>query len=173
MADLRTITREIHQAAEHNKFSQMLLNGEFTQDEWATFLNNQLAAYNAIEARGLITLADVLRVPKIILDLQAMGLPKTDIVPATKRYVNYISTLPDDLVWSHIYVRYMGDAHGGQMIKKASKWSTNLLDFDDRVACIQYLREKTANANPDEAIKAFSQVIEIYNDLYTEMKVST
>lgn len=167
MIDLKTLTREIHAAAEHNPFSQKLVNGELSKDGWVTFLHNQLEAYQAIESRGLITLPDLLRVPRIASDIEACDADhkKVAIVPATWKYVEHVRNLPEHLVWSHIYVRYMGDAHGGQMIKKANRWSTNMLDFEDRVACIKWLREHTADADPDEAITAFKMVMDIYTEL--------
>lgn len=172
MTDLKTLTREIHAAAENNPMSQMLVSGDMTIEEWATFLRNQLEAYQALEGRKLIQLADVLRVPRITADIESTGvdISKIKVVPATWRYAEYVRSLPDHLVWSHIYVRYMGDAHGGQMIKKASRFSTNLLDFTDRVAVIKYLREHTADADPDEAIIAFKWVMDIYSEMHKSLR---
>lgn len=171
MTDLKTITRDIHTAAEETEFSKMLITGDLSRDEYATFLANQLEAYQAIERRGLITMPALLRVPNIIADINELSPDsKPRVVDATWRYVNYIAKLPDDLVWAHIYVRYLGDLFGGQMIKKSITWPTTSLDFNDRLACIAYLREHTATADPSEAVAAFKWVIDIYEEMHAALR---
>jgi heme oxygenase len=171
MSDLRTVTKDIHDAAERTAFSVMLIQGDLTREEWATFLYNQLEAYQAIEARGLITQRELLRVPKIQLDIEQLGAePAARVVDATWRYVDRIKKMPEDLLWSHIYVRYLGDLYGGQMIKKNITWSTNLLDFEERSACVAYLRQHTAAADHSEAIAAFKWVIDIYDQMHRDLR---
>ena len=171
MTDLKTITRDIHTAAEETEFSKMLIKGDFTKDEWCAFLHNQMEAYQAIESRGLITVKELLRVPKIIEDLGALQCDaKPTVVDATWRYVEHIRKLPDELVWAHIYVRYLGDLFGGQMIKKSITWPVSLLEFDDRPKCIAYLREHTAATDADEAVEVFRWVINIYDEMYADLR---
>ena len=173
MSDLRTVTKDIHDAAEQTAFSQMLIRGDFTKSEWAAFLYNQLEAYEAIESRGLITQKELLRVPKIEQDLEMLGAEPAAVVNSTWRYASYIKTLPEEALWAHIYVRYLGDLYGGQMIKRAITWPTNLLDFEEKSACVAYLRQHTADADPAEAVAAFKWVIDIYNELHQELRPNT
>lgn len=174
MTDLRTITKDIHDAAERTALSQMLISGDFNQHEWATFLANQMEAYQAIERRNIITLPSLLRVPALRRDLDEVApLHQPRVLNSTWRYVEHIKGLSDDLVWSHIYVRYLGDLFGGQMIKRAAKWPCNHLDFEDKQACMQYLRQNTANADPGEAVNAFKMVIDVYEEMHELLRPST
>lgn len=173
MSDLKEITKQIHDMAENLPLSRdMLLTGDFTQEEYQVFLANQYEAYKAIEDRGLIDQADVLRAPRIAQDMIEVGARRgQNLANSTHRLVEHIRTAIESQVWAHIYVRYMGDVNGGQLIRKAAKWPTTYLLFQDRVACRKWLAEHTlAKADREEAKVAFQMVVDIYTELYHMMR---
>jgi hypothetical protein len=143
-----------------------MIAGELTQSEWAQHLFNLLELHQAIESRGIISLPELERVTSIQQDLESItDRPLPLIQPATWEYVEHLRELPEDLLWSHVYTHYLGMVFGGQMIKRAIKWPCTLLDFQDRQACIAWLRERTAAADPAEAVSSFKRTIDIYNQL--------
>jgi heme oxygenase len=166
MTDLRTITKDIHDAAEKTRWSRWMIAGELTQLEWAQHLFNLLELHQAIESRGIIDHSDLLRVEAIRQDLEnIIDRPLPLIQPATWGYVEHLRDLPEELLWSHVYTHYLGMVFGGQMIKRSIKWPCTLLDFQDRQSCIAWLREKTVSADPAEAVSSFERTIDIYNQL--------
>lgn len=171
MATLREITHDIHDAAEKTRWSQWMIAGELTESEWAQHLFNLLEIHQAIESRGTITLPGLLRVDAIKRDLEAIDdRPTPVIAPSTWSYVEHLRKLDPDLMWAHVYTHYLGMVFGGQMIKRATRWPCTFLDFEDRQACIAWLRQHTASADPDEAVSSFRHTIDIYNELADAMR---
>lgn len=173
MSDLKTATKDIHHAAEETGISKMLISGDFTQSEWAAFLSNQYLIRKAIEDRNIFTLQELLSVPKVRTDLDALGVSgEVDIVNATREYVEYLTQLPDNKLWSHIYAIYLGDLYGGQVIRKAlkDKLPVSMLEFEDRSTLISYVRENLVNADEQEAVESFRWVIRIYEELYQHLR---
>ncbi len=151
-----------------------MIAGELTQSEWAQHLFNLLELHQAIESRGIIDLPDLIRVEAIRQDLESIAdSPSPLIQPATWAYVEYLRALPEPLLWSHVYTHYLGMVFGGQMIKRAIKWPCTMLDFQDRQSCIAWLRERTAVADPAEAVSSFERTIDIYNQLADALRPDT
>lgn len=173
MSDLRTATQDIHHRAEETGISKMLISGDFTKEEWKAFLSNQLIFRNAIEDRNIIKMPEVLTVPRILADLAVLGADgNDDITDATRAYATYLLTLDEAKVWSHIYVIYLGDLYGGQVIRKALEKAlpVSMLTFEDRQPLIAYVRQNIADASEEEAVHAFEWIIRIYEELYQNLR---
>lgn len=168
MTDVRQATREVHKIVEHTPFAQMLINGELTAQQWALYLYNQHAAYSAIESRVSYDITDLPRASNILRDIAAINNPgKLVLTATTNAYVKYILSLPIELIWSHIYVRYMGDLAGGQVIKKLyNRYPHSVLEFNDNQQAIDYIRANVADANEAEAIATFTWVGKHFEELY-------
>jgi len=158
------ILKEVHDKAEQTELSQQLITGDISEQEYSNFISNMGLVYNAIESRGLIQHSDLLRSDKFLIDSSMMRM-QPEFVQSVWDYIDYIETLPEDKLWSHIYVHYLGDLYGGTVIKKVLPYSCAYLDFEDNAECIKYLR---ANAKMDsaQATICFEWVIKIYNELY-------
>ncbi len=133
-ASLKAATRELHAQAERSGFIAAMLRGQASRAGYIRWLRNLLPAYEALEAGldanrdrpGLAALAwpALYRAPAMRRDLRHLA--GTDwergaLFPAAARYEARIAhaaeTAPVLLV-AHAYVRYLGDLHGGQIIRR-------------------------------------------------------
>lgn len=171
MTTLKEATRAVHDEAEHTEWSKLLVSGTISKKQYVHYLYNLLEIHQAIEDRGVITNDLVKRVPSIINDIEAIdNSVMPDVLDSTWQYVDHLRHLPEELLWCHIYCHYLGYMYGGQMIKKAIPYSTTMLDFDDRMNSIAYIREHLENADHDEAISAFKWATRMFNDLWDRYK---
>lgn len=159
--------KRIHDIAENTKLSQLLISGEMTKEQWASYLYNQKFCYNVIEQRGVITNKDVLRFDRLNADHANIRVDQTNLLSReTVNYCQHVSFLPDEALWAHIYVRYLGDLYGGKMIAKANQWPSTYLEFDNRSNCIDYIRENSKHVQERDLIDAFEWVIKTYDGIY-------
>lgn len=171
MTSLREVTREAHDEAENTPWGKLLVSGNMSKKQYVHYLYNLLEIHQAIESRGVITKPEVLRVPHIINDIEATDKETSPItLDSTWKYIDHLRQLPNEKLWAHIYCHYLGYMYGGQMIKKAISYPTTMLDFDDRTACIAYIRENLENVDHKEAIAAFKWATHMFNDLYANYK---
>lgn len=164
MLSLKESIAEVHKEAEETLLAKELISGDISEGKWNSLLSNLYQIHSTIESRGLIEKPEVLRSSKLAEDLAG----KSTHLHYTKSmidYCYYLDYLSDEDLWAHIYVHYLGHMFGGQFIKKQVKWSSNFLDFEDHKGCIDYVREKTANVNPEEAKVAFQWIIKVYDEL--------
>ena len=175
---LRTAVQHIHNAAEHTALSQMLVNGDFTAEEFVVYLSNMQIIYSKLESCGIITHEPLKRSRLILADIKnnQQLLPHDHMpIPTLSTvydYADYISALAPSQLWAHVYVHYLGDLYGGQIIAKALPYSCAYLEFHDRPACISYVRSNIENCDPQQAIVAFEWVIKIYEELYRILRPS-
>lgn len=171
MATLKEVTRQVHDEAENSNWGKLLISGNITKNQYAHYLYNLLEVHQAIESRGIITMPEVLRVKHIINDIESLD---SSVVPgaldSTWNYIDYLNKLPVEMVWCHIYCHYLGYMYGGQVIKKAIPFQTNMLDFEKRQECVTYIREHLENADHNEAMAAFKWATVMFNDLWKHYK---
>ena len=139
---LKELTKENHSNAERSWFAKRMFSGEITNSEYAIYLKQQYESYKALEERfdnlnpnSEIEFPDkrIKRAVNIHKDLLEMD-PNGDSLPildSTLSYQGYIQTCPDDLLYAHVYVRYLGDLKGGQMIAKRVPGSGLYYKFDN------------------------------------------
>jgi heme oxygenase len=164
--DLREAVRENHQAAEKTRWSQMMISGEMRIEQYGAMLYNLLPIYTELERTGLIAKPEVLRAKLVESDLDALGGTKHGLTLSTVYYTRYLETLDDAARWAHIYVHYLGNMYGGQMIGRRLPGQHSHLLFDDLRGCIAYVRENLTNVSAQEANAAFEWTIRIYDELH-------
>jgi heme oxygenase len=179
---LRLETRDLHAAAERSGVMGELVRGRLGLAGYRALINNLHAIYVALESaldahQGSAHVAPV-RMPRLYRaaplasDLQAMGgmaavgadlADLADVADATTAYVQRLAGLSEPELVAHAYVRYLGDLHGGQVLRQQVGRSlglgaegTRFYDFgnDDEVAASRAaLREGLAAvpATPAEA----------------------
>ena len=181
MIDIREATKEQHRNAEQQEFVKILMSGEIHPKLYATFLYNQSHCYGALEKwagyQGLLDhLPSIARAEKLANDCQDLWVritPQPEITDSTKRYIEHIDSIrrqPAKLF--AVYVRYLGDLYGGQMIKTKTPGANTCLEFDNAKELIQAIRE-TINSymstDTNDVIAEAKICFEYATELFKEM----
>ena len=189
---LKKLTESAHRKAEQSKWAQLLISGDMTNRQYGQYLYNQLQVYSALEARAnelnlfskYPILKKVARVNNISSDL-AFFKYHTGLEPSTLKYMDYTTSMNEEEVLAHIYVRHFGDMHGGQIIKSKlpepildaipidsdgtrdvdKEWWTNLYTFEDKYDVIKEIRTLLTLDMADEANICFEYAMDLFHDL--------
>lgn len=170
---LRELTSPKHREIEAMPFTQYMMSGKISSEDYAKYLFQMIQVYNAIEeiASNLNILDELPDLPRYYhLKHDYEELVGTNIehsiLPATKEYAEYIKQLTDPKkVLSHMYVRYMGDMAGGQMLKTLVPGSGSFYDFKNLRELMGKFRTKLTDDLAEEAITAFNYNIAITRQL--------
>ena len=166
---LKFATRDLHARAEHSGVMAELLKGRIGRQAYVALLANLHAIYAALEPMlGPLGSADAFgslaRTAALESDLRAFDAePVTRLQPATLDYVERLRGLGTATrghrLWAHVYVRYLGDLHGGQILHRlvrerfASIGGTRFYDFggDAEVGRLRHwLRGRLASTGLDD-----------------------
>jgi len=129
---LREETAEVHDAAERSAFVTALLGGALDLREYARFVVQLRAVYEALEdevaASTDVALAplfapELVRLPALTRDLEHLAGPgwaaELEVLPASAAYadrIRFVARTEREMLLAHHYVRYLGDLSGGQLI---------------------------------------------------------
>jgi heme oxygenase len=189
---LKAATRDWHARAERSGVMSDLLAGAVSHEAYVALLANLLCIYRALETsldrqvRPAMPAA-LPRVAALEADLHALGgALQVSLAPATLDYVQRLQELQDDAahrLWAHVYVRYLGDLHGGQILKRrvldrfGAAHAVRFYDFGDdsqvrtlrtfvrsRLASLP-LSVKQANEVVAEAVWAFEAHCHIFEQV--------
>lgn len=145
---LKAATRTLHARAERSGVMADLLSRTIEREAYVALLANLRAIYDAMESApgGLLLPSPLARSAALEADLRAFGGPAPAVVPATRDYVQRLRALHgahSHRLWAHVYVRCLGDLHGGQILGRLVREhfaldgadGTRFYDFgdDDRV----------------------------------------
>jgi hypothetical protein len=162
------------QQVERTELNQLLISGNCQQYQWATFLNNQRACHAAIEAKKVITQAELMRTGRLSQDLSKMGYncknPKLPLSYITQAFVNYVSSISVSKLWAHIYLRYLIDIGTSSLIKVSINLPSVSLDFDNSDLCLNYIREHMIDIDEEEMDSALNWLLTGYDQLYWLIK---
>jgi len=193
---LKGATRALHARAERSGVMAALLARTIERERYVALLANLHAIYAALEAALEIagprspTLAALARRSAIEADLRAFGGPAPAPAPAALDYAQRLHGLRGahaHRLWAHVYVRCLGDLHGGQILGRLVRElfaldgadGTRFYDFgaDERVHALRAaLRDQLAAlplapAQADEvvaeAVWAFEAHCRIFEQLTT------
>lgn len=153
---LRLGTRDLHAQTERTGAMAALLAGQLLRPQYCAMLRNLHALYAALEdglgrqpagAAVLKLDADALhREAALAADLSLLHGPlwrsELALQPAARAYAARLHSLADQAspaLVAHVYVRYLGDLHGGQILKRqvarslklAGDKGTRFYDFGD------------------------------------------
>ncbi len=132
---LKRATHDLHVAVERSAMMRSLVHGDISLVRYCLLLRNLREIYAFIEVRlssppdeGLAALIEpaLLRHRAIEADLFELHGPRwpseLPIVSPTREYLRRLEVIARDAphrLLAHAYVRYMGDLHGGQILKRS------------------------------------------------------
>jgi heme oxygenase len=154
-----------------------MIKKQITPEQYYVYLKNQLVMYTTLEqyaseAGVFDDMPKLMRGKALLNDVLEMEADKTFNAPhllsSSYEYVNYIESIKDDKdrLFSHVYVRHMGDLSGGQIIKKLVPGPTNLYEFGEDVDGLKNLvRSKLHDGLEKEAKVCFAMVQKFLEEL--------
>ena len=132
MLPLKEAIAEKHSLAEKMTFNQRMFNGELSNEEYALYLSQQLAIFDAIEKHPLPH-PSLNRVEAVLADIkELLGDGTIEIKPlvSTNEYRKYLNTLTQEQLLPHVYLNYLAIMFGGQMMKAKTPGSGRMYEFD-------------------------------------------
>ena len=175
---LKELTKQNHSNAERSWFAGRMFSGQITSPEYAIYLKQQYESYKALEDRfdnldddSDIKFPDerIKRAENILKDLIEMDSLGQDlpILESTESYCSYIQSCPEDLLYAHVYVRYLGDLKGGQMIAQRVPGKGLYYNFDapDILEASIRLELREDDLFVEECKKCFTFATSSFNDL--------
>ena len=176
MSRIKELTWEHHKNAERQEFAKLLMSGKIHPDLYATYLWNQHKKYDILEAmmiaNGILAEigTDIRR--KLLIEQDIAELWKHDKEPKlVASTINYIQHMRDimqdrDALVAHVYVLFMGDMSGGQMIKSKIPGEGRMYDFEGDIPAIKdKIREMTTDEMAEEAQWVFDSATQLFREL--------
>ena len=183
---LKELTKQNHSNAERSWFAGRMFSGQITNPEYAIYLKQQYESYKALEDRfdnldsdskvnfpdERIKRADNIFKDLIEMDSKGVNLPTLE---STEDYCLYIKKCPEELLYAHVYVRYLGDLKGGQMISARVPGQGLYYKFDEPEILEHSIRERLREDDEfvEECKKCFTFATQSFEDLkkYIEEKM--
>ena len=170
MLPLKDAIAEKHSLAEKMTFNQRMFNGELSNEEYALYLSQQLAIFDAIEKHPLPH-PSLNRVEAVLADIkELLGDGTIEIKPlvSTNEYRKYLNTLTQEQLLPHVYLNYLAIMFGGQMMKAKTPGSGKMYEFEgDMRELIGSVRAIQNDEMADEVNKGFQYIINILDELQT------
>jgi heme oxygenase len=176
MSKIKDLTWEHHKNAERQEFAKMLMSGKIHPDIYATYLWNQHKKYDLLEAmimaHGIMTEVggSIRRKLRIEADFAELWKHEVEpaIVPSTYEYIDHMKDAMGDRdkLIAHLYVFYMGDLSGGQMIKKKIPGAGTMYDFEgDTTEIKEKIRAIVTDEMAEEAKWVFDSSTSLFQEL--------
>jgi len=170
---LKELTAHKHREAEATVFMQELIKGHIYPEVWTDFIYQKWVFYKTLECLagthcGLNQISDLHRTIALFDDYRELaGDQRYVIRTVTRDYHNYLLSLAPDSerIMAHVYVWYMGDLFGGQMIKQLVPGTNRALEFNNRIELIAKIRTMCTDDMAQEACVAFDWAIKIMAEL--------
>ena len=175
---LKELTKKNHSNAERSWFAGRMFSGQITNPEYAIYLKQQYESYRALEDRfdnvnpdsGVNFPDDRIKrsrnIYKDLIEMDSDG-DNLPVLKSTQSYCTYIKDCSDDLLYAHVYVRYLGDLKGGQMIAKRVPGEGLYYKFEspDELEVLIRSNLREDDLFVDECKKCFAFATNSFNDL--------
>ncbi len=185
---LKELTMKQHHNAERQKFAGVLMSGKITKDVYMRYLVNQHYCYKVLENHKEFNLPDdrLKRSDKIQKDIEELLYLMTGVeVPMIEDSITFLEILKSSTLdygnyvedniktyeqfMAHVYVRYLGDLRGGQMISKKVPGRGKYYEFDQPEELANSIYRNINDDMADEAKKVFEYATKLFIEMYEEM----
>ena len=175
---LKELTMQQHKNAERQRFASILMSGDIPVISYLRYLINQHACYSALENHIDFQLPDLrlIRSNNIQSDITELqmecNIEQEKIL--TKSTVNYIQHVNENIksfddFMAHVYVRYLGDLRGGQMIAKKIPGTGLYYQFQKPDDLASSIYRKLNDNMADEAKIVFNYATQLFIEMYDSM----
>jgi len=175
MSNLRELTLKEHKFAEQQDFANLMMSGKIENHVYFNYLMNQHSVYGVLE-NTYYNLPDprLARADAIDADMEEIKLmgpiPMScyDLMPSTEEYIEYVREHihTEKQYLAHIYVRYLGDLRGGQMIARKIPGSGKYYKFEEPKVLAESIYTKLDDSMADEAKIVFEFATKQFQELY-------
>jgi len=174
---LKELTIKQHQNAERQHFASTLMSGNISEESYLKYIVNQLQCYSVLENHTLFKIPDerlkrVKNIQEDITELQKK-LQKNNnqllemITQSTKDYIKHVKRITNEADFlAHIYVRYLGDLRGGQMIAKKIPGSGKYYQFENNLELANSIYKVINDEMADEAKIAFNFATNLFIEMH-------
>ena len=177
---LKELTMQQHRDAERQKFAGVLMSGKISKKIYLRYLVNQHACYSAIENTSFSlpnkklerseNITKDINELKLDLKLESSDNLSNMLTESTHEYVDCVQKISseNDFI-AHVYVRYLGDLRGGQMIAKKVPGSGCYYQFEDADNLAKDIYSKLNDDMAEEAKKVFRFATRLFIEMYDSM----
>ena len=173
---LKKLTMKQHTNAERQKFAGVLMSGKISDRAYLRYLKNQYYCYYALENNTKFNLPDdrLKRSEKILEDVKELQHKLYEsnrdmadaLTESTLKYGSYVDTIKtkEDFM-AHVYVRYLGDLRGGQMISKKIPGSGKYYEFESPNELATSIYSQLNDDMAEEAKKVFDYATRLFIEM--------
>lgn len=174
---LKELTMQQHRNAERQKFAGVLMSGEIPKKFYLIYLINQHACYHVLETHSLFILPhhNLKRIDKIKEDINELNddlkIDTTSVLTkSTLDYISHVKNIKSQEDFNaHVYVRYLGDLRGGQMIAKKTPGKGRYYDFEEPNELAATIYEILNDDMAEEAKKVFTFATRLFVEMHDLM----
>jgi len=174
---LKELTIKQHQNAERQPFASILMSGKISKESYLEYLVNQLHCYSCLENHNRFELPDerLKREPNLQEDITELknDLNKKDEelaemqTESTRNYIQHVKQInTKEEYLAHIYVRYLGDLRGGQMISKKIPGKGKYYQFENNRELANSIYQVINDNMADEAKKVFDFATKLFIEMH-------
>lgn len=173
-------TKEIHDKIEKHPFFFDLVTGQLSDYKYVIYLNNLYPIYKAVEVYFLSNKnvkEELLQSNKIEKDIREYcRLLNVDVSSPdlyfTQKWLDYFLQKENFLKKAELYIRWLADMYGGQVIKKKVKFG-NKYEFNNLREDIKFIRsfleEDLTDNNVDKFIEEVKKSYQFHYDLVNQI----
>lgn len=164
-------TKVKHDHIESHPFIKEMLNGELPDFKYAVYLNNLLPIYKGVEMflfNKRNTNSDIVQSKKILNDINNYSNflnvdLNQDHLLFYRDWLNYFTSKNDFYKKSELYIRWLADMYGGQIIKKNIRFGSKY-DFVDIRSDIKFVRQLIEDGLNSQNVDSFIEEVNISYD---------
>jgi heme oxygenase len=173
---IKKATKEKHDAIEKHPFIKSMIDGSLSDFKYAIYLNNLLPIYKAVEMFLFYSNPvdkDLLQSRKINNDLNeyirflGINIDRPEYI-FNKEWLNYFLFKDKFLQKAELYIRWLADMYGGQIIKRNIRFNSKY-DFNDLRNEIKLIRRMIEDGldetNVDSFIEEVNKAYEFHRQL--------
>jgi heme oxygenase len=162
---LKTETKELHDKSENHQFYKELLSNKLAAQRYFVYLHNIFPVVSYVERRLGLT-GEMVRSPLLHNDIMQYSKSGCTLTGKDLFYFDWIDEISkkDDIyLLALLYVEWLKDVFGGQVIAKNLKFKSTY-NFNNPKSVIDFVMNQIHSLPEDQADKLIQEVNRIYEN---------